>query len=141
MKLDSNHIIGNKNCNSGECYYMTKSMITRNCIYCEDGTNHISKTDWFDYDFGSGKGTIWYEYVCDTCGSITRDDNIIKSNSHNLRLIRDNRINSGNSDEARLKAFIGFYNSLPQHLKDKFLDEINNDSNYQETNFKFLKRQ
>lgn len=102
------HHRGDKNCNHDECRYIKHSLSElRVCSECMIGYEHCSEIDWTYYDYGSGKGPVFFETVCDYCGIIDRDDNMPKPTGKiNIKFERRGRLIP--TDNVRLKAFKGF---------------------------------
>ena len=122
------HILGHKECQIGYCSYSKRYSPygLRVCAECKEGVMHIANIDWSDYDFGSGKGEVYFETICDVCGTIDRDpnmDNEIKK----IDIEFDRRKASGAQMEARIKAFKGFWNSLPIEFRKEFLNNPDGD--------------
>lgn len=124
VKNEQYHSRGDKSCNHDECKYMRRNWsYLRMCYECNTGFVHCSESDWIDYDFGTKSGQVYYETICDACGIIDRDANMPAQKSK-LDIKFERRVHLNPTDDVRYRAFVGFWNSLPDDNKKQFINGI-----------------
>ena len=65
------HKTGTQSCDVGECRYRKRRIGQPGGLdLCAcGGVVHAVDADWRDYDFGSGRGPVYFDLCCDKCGA------------------------------------------------------------------------